>query len=99
MVETVVQGFNMQYEVSCSFLNYTDTNNTDLTDCSDAVEDTTESNPYAFLIEFVTSTRQVLHAFQVLGFQLMFDCNYFLDIFYTVDYYNYLDYYNMYPLN
>lgn len=68
-MQELVDGYNLSYSYSCSFLNETGGSH----DCSEILIDQTLNQPYTFFIEQVTSTNRIVRSFTMNRLILMLD--------------------------
>jgi hypothetical protein len=68
-MQELVDGYNLSYTYTCSYLNQTG----GASDCSDILIDRTLNQPYTFFIEQVTSTNRIVRSFTMNRLIMMLD--------------------------
>ena len=68
-MQELVDGYNLTYNITCAYLDQ----NNQVQDCTDGISDETQSMPYTFWIEQVTSENRITHSFTMNRLFFMLD--------------------------
>jgi hypothetical protein len=69
MLESYIQGYNLEYKSSCSFRD----SEGNLVSCDDKIKHNETQLTFQFPIDFVTNERQVYQAFPIDDLYMMLD--------------------------